>query len=246
MDMIFEAHKQEPKKMSFRLQAAVKAGSVLILLALIVWAWLQSSDADFLPIKQVRIEGDFTRLLPSELQPLVTDKVRGGFFSLDVDAIRLVLLAEPWVQQVIVKRIWPDTLRVIVIEQVPVARWGEQGLLNAAGEYFAPNSEPLPEHLPLLSGPTESTVMLLEQFNRMQEQSKAIGFDIATLILDDRRAWRFTLTNGTVVVLGRKNFEERFNRFLSLIQATLLGRVEQPELIDMRYTNGFSIRWKTN
>ncbi len=68
----------------------------------------------------------------------MTDKVRGGFFNLDVDAVRLALLGEPWVSEVTVKRIWPDALRVIVIEQIPVVRWGDSGLLNPAGEYFAP------------------------------------------------------------------------------------------------------------
>jgi cell division protein FtsQ len=217
---------------------------VLTFIGLLVWSGIYLSHADTLPIKQVRIEGDFTRLSPVDLQLLVTDKVRGGFFNLDVDAVRLALLNEPWVSEVTVKRVWPDALRVIVIEQVPVVRWKESGLLNAAGEYFAPDPATIPAELPLLSGPIGSEVVILNQFNAMQEQFKLIGFKVASMALNERRAWSFQLENGIKVILGRRDFEERLNRFLTLIPTTISGRIEQTESVDMRYTNGFSIRWK--
>ena len=126
---------------------------VLIFISMMVWGGVILSNPDTLPIKQVRIEGDFTNLSPVDLQLLVTDKVRGGFFNLDVDAVRLALLGEPWVSEVIVKRIWPDALRVIVIEQIPVVRWGDSGLLNPAGEYFSPESGTIPDELAIVIRP---------------------------------------------------------------------------------------------
>ncbi len=217
---------------------------VLGFISLLVWGGIFLSHADTLPIKQVRIEGDFTRLSPVDLQLLVTDKVRGGFFNLDVDAVRLALLAEPWVSEVTVKRIWPDALRVIVIEQIPVVRWKDSGLLNSSGEYFAPDLTTIPGGLPLLSGPEGTELNLLNQFNAMQERIQLIGFKVVSISLNERRAWSFQLNNGINVVLGRRDFEERLNRFLTLIPTTISGRIEQTESIDMRYTNGFSIRWK--
>lgn len=213
-------------------------------ISLIIWGAITLTNSDTLPIKQVRIEGDFTNLSPVDLQLLVTDKVRGGFFNLDVDAVRLALLDEPWVREVTVERIWPDALRVIVIEQVPYARWKESGLLNAEGDYFAPELSTIPKHLPKLSGPDESELLLLERFNLIQERVQVLGFKIASVTLNERRAWSFQLENGIKIVLGRRDFEERLNRFLTLIPTTISGRVAQTESIDMRYTNGFSIRWK--
>lgn len=217
---------------------------VLAFISLIVWAGMYLSNSDTLPIKQVRIEGDFTNLSPIDLQLLVTDKVRGGFFNLDVDAVRLALLDEPWVKEVTVKRIWPDALRVIVIEQIPVVRWKESGLLNAGAEYFAPEVASIPKDLPLLAGPAGTEAVLLERFNMMQERIQFLGFKIASLTLNERRAWSFQLENGIKVTLGRRDFEERLNRFLTLIPTTISGRITQADSIDMRYTNGFSIRWK--
>lgn len=217
---------------------------VLIFISLLVWGGITLSNSDTLPIKQVRIEGDFTHLSPVDLQLLVTDKVRGGFFNLDVDAVRLALLNEPWVREVTVKRIWPDALRVIVIEQIPVVRWGETGLLNSSGKYFEPERNSIPTNLPILSGPAGSEITVLDRFNVMQERMNLLGFKILSLTLNERRAWSFQLVNGIKVILGRRDFEERLNRFLTLIPTTISGRIEQTDSIDMRYTNGFSIRWK--
>lgn len=217
---------------------------VLTFIGLIIWAGITLSNSNTLPIKQVRIEGDFTNLSPVDLQLLVTDKVRGGFFNLDVDAVRLALLEEPWVSEVTVERVWPDALRVIVIEQVPYVRWKEAGLLNAKGKYFAPELSTIPLHLPMLSGPDDSELVLLERFNLIQERVQVLGFKLASVTLNERRAWSFQLENGINVVLGRRDFEERLNRFLTLIPTTISGRIAQTDSIDMRYTNGFSIKWK--
>ena len=234
----FDRHKHSR---SSRLVGSLLA---LALLASLIWGGMYLSNPDTMPIKQVRIEGDFTRLSPVDLQLMVTDKVRGGFFSLDVDAVRDALLNEPWVNQVTVQRIWPDALRVIVTEQLPAVRWKEKGLLNIEGSYFEPDISTIPIELPLLSGPSGSEVMLLETFNTMQQQVKSVGYSIVYLSLDERRAWSFMLSNGIKVVLGRRDFDERFFRFLNLIPTTLSGRVEKTDTIDMRYTNGFSIKWK--
>lgn len=247
IDMVIDPdklHLDTPGRTHFRGSRLFGSVFVFLLAAMVIWCGMILSDPDTLPIKQVRIEGDFTRLSPVDLQLLVTDKVRGGFFNLNVDAVRLALLDEPWVSEVVVKRIWPDALRVIVIEQVPVVRWGDSGLLNSAGEYFSPDIETIPVELPLLSGPEGSEQILLNRFNTMQKQVQSIGFNIASLFLDDRRAWSFHFTNGIKITLGRRDFEERFNRVLTLIPTTTAGRIDQIESIDMRYTNGFSVLWK--
>ncbi len=246
MDMVADPHKLDfdkhyPNSRRHRLLGSLLAA---LLISVTVWGGMHLSKPDTLPIKQVRIEGDFTHLSPVDLQLLVTDKVRGGFFSLNVDAVRLALLAEPWVNQVSVQRVWPDALRVIVTEQIPAVRWGDKGLLNQQGEYFEPELVSIPLTLPLLSGPKGSEAMLLKRFYDMQQQLRMIGFNIVLLLLDERRAWSFELDSGIRVVLGRRDFEQRFERFLTLIPTTLSGRHQQTESIDMRYTNGFSIKWK--
>jgi len=194
-----------------------------------------------LPIRQVHIEGKFLRLDTFRLQELVTDKVRGGFFNIDVASIRSALVALPWVNDVSVHRIWPDGLRVIVNEQTAVVRWNETGLLNEQGHYFSPEKESFPQDLPLLEGPEESQELLLERFNLLKQ---TYGLSVVRLQLNERRAWKFELENGLSVVLGRKDFESRVERFVSVVMNNLGEKSSQAREIDMRYTNGFAVRWK--
>lgn len=231
-------------KAAVRRTQLIGSSLAILIVALFVWGGQYLSNPDTLPIKQVRVEGDFTRLSPVDLQQLVTDKVRGGFFNLNVDAVRDALLAEPWVSKVSVQRVWPDGLRVIVTEQIPVVRWGDKGLLNELGEYFEPELNTIPENLPSLTGPDGSEVLLLKRYQEMQQRVKEIKFSIVELTLDERRAWSFRLANGINIILGRKQVSERFQRFLDLIPTTVSGRIAQTAKVDMRYTNGFAVKWR--
>ena len=247
INMIADPYKLEfpsESHLHSRSQRLVGSALALLLIGLIICGVMLLSKPDTLPIKQVRIEGDFTHLSPVDLQLHVTDKVRGGFFNLNVDAVRLALMNEPWVDKVMVQRVWPDALRVIVTEKIPSARWGDSGLLNPEGVYFEPERDSIPNDLPQLRGPEGSEVMLLERFRDMQKHARLNGHQIISLNLDDRRAWSFMLDNGIKVFLGRRFFEQRFSRFLHLIPTTFLGQQDQIVSIDMRYTNGFSIKWK--
>jgi len=165
----------------------------------------------------------------------------GGFFNIDVTAIRNTLVALPWVKEVSVHRIWPDGLRLVVNEQTAVVRWNETGLLNDQGHYFAPEKKSFPHGLPVLEGPEDSQELLLERFKLLKQ---FYGLSIVRLRLNERRAWQFELDSGLSVVLGRKDFENRIDRFVYIVMNNLGEKLSQVKEIDMRYTNGFAVRWK--
>jgi cell division protein FtsQ len=214
--------------------------AVLVITVIVtVFVWMMKPAT--LPIRQVHIEGEFLRLDTLRLQELVTDKVRGGFFNIDVAAIRNVLIALPWVNDVSVHRVWPDGLRVIVNEQTAVVRWNGTGLLNDHGHYFSPEKDSFPRGLPLLEGPEESKELLLERFKLLKQ---TYGLPVVHLQMNQRRAWKFELKNGLSVVLGRRDFENRIERFVNVVINNLGEKSSQAREIDMRYTNGFAVRWK--
>lgn len=194
-----------------------------------------------LPIKQVHIEGEFLRLDTNRMQELVSDKVRGGFFNINVAAIRNTLMALPWVKEVSVHRIWPDGLRVVVNEQTAVVKWNETGLLNDQGHYFAPEKDSFPNGLPVLEGPEDFQELLLKRLKLLKQ---FYGLSVVRLRLNERRAWQFQLDSGLSVVLGRKDFESRIDRFVHVVIKNMGEKLSQAREIDMRYTNGFAVRWK--
>lgn len=217
---------------------------VVLFSVVLTWSGFYLLNPSTLPIKQVRIEGEFRYLSTNALQDLVRPKVIGGFFNIDVTAIRNTLLTEPWVRDASVHRVWPDSLQVFVTEQDAVTRWKDIGLLNRASQLFIPDKDSIPPGLPELDGPEGSQLMMMDKFLYLQTQLEPLMMRVSVLHLDERRAWMFESGDGLLVVIGRKEFDERVKRFVDLIPLSLGERVKDAEMIDMRYPNGFAVRWK--
>lgn len=215
----------------------------VLITALLVWAGYYLVNPATLPIRQVRIEGEFRHLSTSALQELVQNKVRSGFFNVDVDAVREAVLTEPWVRHVSVHRVWPDSLQVFVTEQTAAARWNDVGLLNIAGGLFTPAKSTFPADLPLLEGPEGTEKAVMSRYLSLRESLQPFDIGIARLNLDDRRAWSFRLDNGLDVIVGRNDFDTRITRFVEMVLTRLGSKLDKAALIDLRYPNGFAVRW---
>ena len=219
---------------------------LFVLTALVIWTGVLLKRPDILPIQNVRIEGEFRQLHPDHLQATVVDTVRGGFFNVNVDVIKSVLLNDPWVYQVSVRRIWPDTITVSISERVAVARWGVSGLLSVQGEYFDPGAYNAPDNLPVLYGPEDSHEQVLEYFQLFSELLSRSGLTITRLEMNERRSWLAVLSNGPQLILGRTDVQERMGRFLILVNSPLKTYLQKIDAVDLRYTNGFAVRWKAD
>ena len=217
---------------------------VLLIMVLIVWVAMTLMRPDILPIRNVRVEGEFRQLSPDRLEAIVTDTVRGGFFNVNVDVIQKVLLHDPWVYRVTVRRNWPDSLTVQVSEQVAVAEWDQSALINSDGEIFTPELYTFPKGLPRLKGPEKTYTQMLDQLKIFQADLKNTGFRVSELDLNDRRSWTMQLAGGPLLILGRKNISKRMDRITAYMTSGLQKNMQDMEIIDLRYTNGFAVRWK--
>ena len=233
-----------------RMAAAGSAGgrgsllaALLIMTAAVAGGWYLAQPQT-LPIRQVNIEGEFQQLSRAELQQLVMSELHGGFFSMDVTALRNAVTTSPWVRDVQVQRVWPDTLKLSVREQTAVAQWNDSGLVNGSGEYFAPDMATAPTGLPRLQGPEDTHSLLTQRLRQLQDALAPAGLEVRTLTLSDRRAWSFMTAGGLKVVLGREAFDSRLQRFVDLVPRSLGDRLETATYIDMRYTNGFAVQFK--
>ncbi len=223
------------------------AAGMVLLLGVVVgtvqgWRWLMLPDT--LPIREVRVLGEFRHLAPARLEQGVADRAAGGFFGVDVEGIRRALLDEPWVREVSVRRVWPDTLQVTVREQVPVARWGRRALINGAGELFRPDPATIPPRLVQLDGPAGSQREALERMRALQALLQPLGLALARLQMDRRGAWSFRLQGGPRVMVGRGDFEPRVLRLVRIWPRVLQPRAAEIERIDLRYANGLAVRYR--
>lgn len=218
-------------------------GLLLVVLAAI-WAQQKIQASQWLPIEKVQIEGALQHLSASQLQQQAMGVIEGGFFSVNLQQLRDLLQQQPWVESVAIRRIWPDTLGVMVIEKTPVAYWGKDQLLSTRAVLFKPAM--LPEGLPLpqLEGPQGQHETLFRELGRMQAWLMPTGMQIQKLRLDARRSWTLVINDGVEIRLGRKEYNERLQRFAQVYRQHLQKQQHLIRHIDMRYSNGFAIAWK--
>ena len=172
--------------------------------------------------------------------PLLGD----GFFGADLARVRERLVADPWVRDATVRRLWPDRLHITVTEQRPLVRWGGSGFINHSGELVE-----LPEALgepalPLLKGPPGTHGELLESYLEFNAALAPADLQIRALSMDERGALKVLLTNGWLVMLGSEAVEQRFERFTRFAHGVLAPDTEAVWAVDMRYANGYAVRWR--
>jgi len=145
-----------------------------------------------------------------------------------------------------VQRAWPRGLDVLVLEQSAAARWGERGLLNTRGELFDSDERHIPPELAQLSGPAGKESVVAQRYLAAEGRLLQAGLRLTALRLDARGAWELDLANGVTVRLGRRQVDERFEKFMNSALKLVTQRGEDIAYVDMRYTNGFAIGWRGN
>ncbi|MCB1802802.1 MAG: cell division protein FtsQ/DivIB [Gammaproteobacteria bacterium] len=222
---------------------AVFAG-VLLLAASLVGAYQYLSQPGRLPLRVVEVKGELQHLSRDEVTQVAGAVIDGGFFSCDMQKLRNAILEIPWVDDVSIRRVWPDTLSMTVTEQVPVARWEEDGLINVRGEVFHPSSMAGHEGLVLLHGPAGSEQRVVTFLQAAVSPTRARGLHIREIELDQRRHWWVRFDDNLTLSLGRDGHAQRLAQFLRVYPRLAAEPQRRPERVDMRYAHGFAVRWQ--
>jgi len=209
------------------------------------WGLQMLLSPDLFPIRVVKIEGGMKNTQEHLLQEAIAEDVSGGFFALDVDSLRAAAERLAWVERVGVRRVWPDTIEVRVVERLAFARWGESSLVTHSGEVFTPEDGRLPEELPRFYGMGTEAGELVEAYEVMGQILEPAGIDLVRVERDARGSWELKGRSGLVLALGRENIRERLRRFVRLYPALSEARQDADlARVDLRYANGFAVRWR--
>lgn len=193
------------------------------------------------PVSKVRMENQWQWVEESDIRRIVAGYMGQGFFAFDVNTLKQDLEQHPWVRQAAVARVWPDTVALRLEEKVAIARWQEGALLSQQGEIFAPPA--IAEHagLPRLSGPEQSQIQVMRQYQLLNEVLFPAGLRLTGLQLSSRGSWELEINEQITVAAGREQVLERINRFIAFYEQRPATEKEAISAVDLRYDNGLAV-----
>lgn len=198
------------------------------------------------PLRKVRVEGELRNLTEADLQPLARAYLGQNFFVADLESLRATLAVEPWVDEVTVRRWWPDTVEIRLRERVAFGYWGpQQEMVDVNGHRFRPTALRQSGPWPRLSGPDGREKAVIDAWRAIRARLDPLGLTLVELTQDERRAWWLTFASGLKVCLGQKQFDERLQRLAQVYPRVLASQAERIAVVDLRYDDGFAVRWKT-
>jgi cell division protein FtsQ len=222
---------------------------VLALLAAGFW-WL--AQRPMFALKEIVVQGmentELHRINVLTVKSAAQTRIKGTFFTANLDSVRAAFETVPWVRKVAVRREWPNKLIVSIEEHQPLGTWGEDGrLLSVKGDVFTANLAEAEVDSKLLEfdGPAGSEKEVLARYADLHEWFKPINLEPVSVQLSGRFSWSVKLNNGMKVKLGREQGKVRLRDLvarLTQVYPQILARLgNRIESADLRYPNGLAL-----
>lgn len=193
---------------------------------------------------QLDIYGDPGATNMAAVRETVLPHLGGGFFALDSAELEARLQALPWVREVEVQRLWPDRLAVNLRSYEPLAAWRDEAVLTRSGVLIWPDA--VPSLALRIDGPHEQAAAAYED---LQVVLPALPQGWALLEwrisrTGDRAASVMAADHTLDLEFGREPVAEKFQLLADVVVPELGDRWVNVAAVDLRYRNGFAVRWR--
>jgi cell division protein FtsQ len=234
------------------------AGSILLLAATLgygvvagghvadVVAWLknardEAANAAGFRITAVSLTGP-KEVSREEVLTIAGVTGRASLLFLDADAARARLMANPWIADAAVLKLYPDRLQITVTERQAFALWqadGRVSVVAADGTVLEPFVEDRYRDLPLVVG--HGAERQAKDFLAIVARYPEISTMLRASVLIAQRRWNLRLTNGIDVRLPEGDVAQALDRLVMLDrEKKLLSR--DIVGVDLRLPDRVSVR----
>jgi cell division protein FtsQ len=211
----------------------------------LLYIYINSSER--YPINTVQIIASNHYIPRQKIAEIVSPYGRRSFLTLATSRLRAEILELSWADEVKVERVWPDILKVVVVEKRPMAiiegleKTKDILLMTEDGELIIIPKIPDDLVLPKLSGPKSQYTDLLAAYKKLSKIMVNYGLAIKELNLRENQAWDLTLQSGVKVNLGKQDIEKRVLRFCRSYPAIFADKGDKILSVDLRYANGMAV-----
>lgn len=241
-------------KKTVRLTASIVVISMVVLVVYELYGFL--GKATFLRLDRIEVAG-LNRLKREEILSAASVKIGDDLLSLRLARMGEQLAKNPWIESVRVRRNFPHTLTISVVEREPVGivSMGYLYYLDRKGEIFKPLQEGDSLDFPVITGFSEEDVtrdqqgtketlkVMLGLIEQLRSNKSGITIaDISELHYDKGFGYTlFTIDRGLPIRLGTDAFDEKLGR-LSRIYNELQTQITGLEYVDLDYSDRIVVK----
>lgn len=210
--------------------------------------WL--AQRPYFALRGIEVHGDLQHVTSASVRAAVAGRLKGNYFTMQLDETRRLLEGVPWVAHASVRRVWPNRLQVMLVEHRALGVWDDGRLLSDAGELFIANPAEAEIHgaLPVFEGPEAVARDAARRYYEFAALLAPLGMKIASVDVSERRSWALQVAgaegDATRLELGRDSDSMTLQDRLAQIVAAypmVAARVGgTPQSIDARYSNGLA------
>lgn len=234
------SRKQPVKTRQFNLKPLLGFAAALLSVLAVLVLIAKSSDKIWFPITQVSVNGVLQHESKRAIQRLVLKDLQAGFFDVDLDNISKKIKTRSWVAESTVRRVWPNSIDVLVREHQAIAVWNKRSLMSTQGDIFQVNNIQEFKKYPHLTGKNERAKQILLAFSQLEYELNDAGLSVVNLDNKKMDEIAVQFNTGLHALLSFSDKDRQIQRLKSLLAK---GFINQQHIasIDLRYNNGFSV-----
>lgn len=223
-------------------KAIITTTAILFTCALVFNEKITNYLDNFFPLSNVQVEAPFIYVKKQTIEEQLTPYMKKGLLHINQNAIKQKLSALPWVKDITIKRVYPDTLFINIHEYQATAIFNEDFLLDENGLSF-PITQNVQILLPKLKGNAGSEKELLQDFKKVSKLLKVTSLTVDALA-KTASVMSITTTDDLKIIVNVKDAEEKLKRFVKVYPELLHKKSEPLAQVDLRYKHGLAVKWK--
>lgn len=198
------------------------------------------------PTTMLNLSGKLDYIAPVVIRSRVLDLLNNNLWIINVNKVKDRLYEDPWVQHVFVNKIWPNILKVNIVEHNPIAKWNNKFFITVTGKLLPLNDDFMVKKsliLPEFYGQNTQETQIIEIYLTLLEKLTTVGLFVSKIEIVPDGNIRVTLNNNVILKLGTFDLMDRVNRFIVIYKKKLQPIISDISYIDLRYTNGVAVGW---
>jgi cell division protein FtsQ len=189
-------------------------------------------------ITELKIDGPFEHVSKNQIRSELEGVFPAGFITLNIENVVERLLVMPMVSQVEAEKIWPNTLKLTVHEEKPVAIWNQKNMLSQVGEILPLALAQL--QLPQLKGRSGESRIVMQHYQLFNHWGKRHELTLQALN-STASGWQLIYENDFQIWLDSAQAMKGLQQLEDVLYQFDVERIQR---IDLRYEQGFSVAWK--